>query len=138
MEGLLIAAMIATSLSGCASPAHTESVRPLGAQPLADVIKMSSGLYRYMEITGHPPASKKDLQRFCANDGLPCERLDWSKFSWRSVDGNNVTVTYKSGGYSASVVVGKDSVSVTDTNAVQDEKLKEQLEKLMDDPKGQP
>jgi hypothetical protein len=142
LTGLLMAAMIAAALSGCAPAGHTESVLPQGVGPYAEAIKMGNALSMYMQIKGHPPASKRDLQQFCSRSGLPCRTLDWRRFSWKSVNDTEVTVVYKYGTSSVPIVVGKDSVSVTDMNTMQDDKLKddelkERLERLMNDPNGQ-
>ncbi len=62
-----------------------------------------------MEVNGHPPVSKEDFRDFCSSSDLPCHALDWSKFSWESVDNKKLTVIYNSGTYSLPIVVEKEA-----------------------------
>lgn len=127
--GALMAMLTGTLVSGCGSPARTES-RPIQeAEPFSEVAVLAGGLLRYIDVHGSPPASKEDFRDFCTSAGLPCGTLDWSTLSWECVDNKKLVVVYKSETYSLPITMEKRSGSL-DADV-----MRQQLEEQCRDPR---
>ena len=130
--GLLVTVSLATFVTGCQLSGPKKSVRPERTLPLAEVAKLTDGLYWYLDIKGTFPASRDALEEFCLDFDMPCSAVDWSRVSWQSVDDQRLVVVYSAEEYSIPITLERDSDSRDQTDTTRD-RLEEDLRKLMGD-----
>ena len=129
---LLLIILLATIIFGCHQSKHTESEQSQQTQPVAEVIKLTSGLYKYHKIKGNFPMSKEAFQEFCLESNLPCGGVDFNKVSWKSVNNKRIDVIYTSDEYSFPITleIDSDSSDLIDTVKY---KLKKDMQELTED-----
>jgi hypothetical protein len=132
----LLSVLIAALIFGCEPRGHIQLGQQQRAEPAVETTKLADGLHRYLEIKGAFPKSKEDFEAFCRQSNLPCATVDWSRVSWQSVTDKKLTIVYSSEGYSIPITVEQNSGSSWGPDTTR-EKLKENLQKFMEDGKSQ-